>query len=368
MIRWFGLGHALVLLGEIGCILHGATLLLTIKQLQGRIDKQPRAKILNLPTPLKEMPRLTKALGSPRLWIKRDDCTGLAFGGNKERKAEFVLGYALSKKADVVITTGGIQSNHVRCTTAAARKLGVKSVLIIEGEEPEAYDGNLLLDYLMGAELRFVAAKEGSIDSIMEETARELEQKGHRPYVIPMGASYDVGAVAYANAMLELLTQAHEKGFAIDYVVHAAGSGGTQAGLVLANKAVGSKAKILGVCVAEEGSWLADRTVAIANEASRLLGLDIAVTSKDVNIEVYAGKGYGVLSTEVTDAIRLVAQTEGILLDPVYTGKAMAGLIDMIKSGRFSKDENVVFVHTGGLPALFPYKQGLVQGTNAPDG
>lgn len=338
--------------------------MLTIKQLQDRIDKQPRARILNLPTPLEEMPRLSKKLGGPRLWIKRDDCTGLAFGGNKERKAEFVLGDALSKKANVVITTGGIQSNHVRCTTAAARKLGLESVLIIQGEKPKTFDGNLLLDYLMGAELRFVTTKGADIDSIMKETAKELEQQGQTPYVIPTGASYSTGAVAYANAMLELLTQAREKDFKIDYVAHAAGSGGTQAGLVLANKAVGSGAKILGVCVEEDGSWLIDKTVEIANDASELLDLGVIVTVKDVNVEVYAGKGYGVLSSEVTDTIRLTAQTEGILLDPIYTGKALAGLINMIKSGRLGKEENVVFIHTGGLPALFPYKAELVQGTS----
>ena len=309
------------------------------------------------------MPRLSKTLDGPRLWFKRDDCTGLAFGGNKERKAEFVIADALQKNADIVITTGAVQSNHTRATAAAARKVGLKAVLILQGEKPETYDGNLLLDYLLGTDIRFVSVDWREVGSIVNETARKLEQEGHTPYIIPSGASYSVGAVAYANAMLEMLTQAQEIGFKINHVVHAVGSGGTQAGLVLTNKMLNSQVGVYGICVEEDGDWLIKKTVKIANATSNLLGISVNVQSKDVNvIEGYAGKAYGTATPECMEAIKLVAQTEGILLDPVYTSKAMAGLIDMVRCNRFKKDENVVFIHTGGTPALFPYKQQLVQG------
>jgi len=332
----------------------------TIQSLRRKIDKLPRAKLVNLPTPLEEMPRLTKLLKGPRLWIKRDDCTGLAFGGNKERKTEFVMGDALSKKADVVITTGGIQSNHVRATTAAARKLGLRAVLVLRGEKPESYDGNLLLDHLLGAELRFVNVDWRETDPVLRDVAKIWREKGHVPYVIPGGASYSVGAVAYVDAMVELLVQAQNASLKISHIVHAAGSGGTQAGLILAGKALESKIGILGVCVEPENGWLVKETVEIVNEAAKLLDVKVSVKPSDVTLIKEYSEEYGVLTPEVSDAIKLVAQTEGILLDPVYTGKAMAGLIDIIKQKRFKKEDNVVFIHTGGTPALFAYKKELV--------
>lgn len=203
----------------------------TPDDLKVRIDKMPRTKLLNLPTPLQELRRLSKVLGGPHLWIKREDCTCLTLGGgNKERKTEFVMADALKKGADVVVTTGAIQSNHARATAAAARRLSLKVVLVLEGKEPKEYDGNLLLDYLLGADIRFVSADWTEIDSILEETAKRLKQEGHVPYVVPSGASYSVGAVAYVNAMLELAEQTQDAKIGIDYVIHAAGSGGTQAG------------------------------------------------------------------------------------------------------------------------------------------
>jgi len=334
----------------------------TITGLQARIDRLPRIRLVNLPTPLAEMPRLSKALGGPRLWIKRDDCTGLAFGGNKERKAEFAIADALSKKADVVITTGPVQSNHARATVAAARKVGLNVVLVLKGEKPRSHDGNLLLDHLFGAEIRFFHGTETSWEKNqpMEKIAKELMDEGHVPYIIPGGASYPVGTVAYANTLIELLNQAQGFDFKIDYIVHAAGSGGTQAGLVLANKALKSKINILGISAEPYCDWLVEKTVDIANRAAKLLDIKVNVEPKDVTlIKDYAGEAYGVLTPEALDAIKLVAQTEGILLDPVYTCKAMAGLIDMIKHGRFDKNENVVFVHTGGTPALFAYRKDL---------
>ncbi len=335
--------------------------MMTEEELQKRIDRLPRARLANLPTPLEKMPHLSSALKGPQLWIKREDSTGLAFGGNKERKAEFSLGDALSKKADVVITIGPLQSNHSRATAAAAARLGLKVVLVITGKKPSNYDGNLLLNNLLGAEIRFLEGKPSKLikTRFMEEIAAELERKGHVPYVIPAGASYPPGAVAYVNAMLELLTQARKNGFKVDALVHAAGSGGTQAGLVLANKALGSKVRIIGISAEpHSGEHLTKETMEIAGETAKLLHLDVVVKPEDVILnEDYAGKAYEKPTPEALNAIKLVAKTEGIVLDPIYTGRAMAGLIDLTKKGGFSKDDNVVFMHTGGTPALFSYKR-----------
>ena len=337
--------------------------MITAEELLRRIDRIPRVKLVNLPTPLEKMPRLTSALNGPQLWIKREDCTGLASGGNKERKAEFSLGDALSKKADTVITVGPLQSNHSRATAAAATKLGLKVVLVITGERPGSYDGNLLLNNLLGAEIRFLEGKPSKLAKtrLMQEIAADLKRKGRVPYVIPAGASYPVGAIAYVNAMLELLAQARKNGFKVDALVHAAGSGGTQAGLVLANKALGSKVKLLGICAEPHiKAKLVEETVEIARGAARLLDIDVSVEPEDVILnEDYAGKAYEVPPPEAISAVKLVAQTEGILLDPIYTGRAMAGLVYLIKQEHFEKDDNIVFLHTGGTPALFPYRKYL---------
>ena len=338
-------------------------MLMTADELQRRIDRFPRVKLVNLPTPLEKMPRLTSALNSPQLWIKREDCTGLAFGGNKERKAEFSLGDALSKKADTVITVGPAQSNHARATAAAARKLGLKVILVLSGEKPSSYDGNLLVNRLLGAEIRFLEGKPSKLDRMRftEEIAADLRKRGQTLYVIPAGASYPPGAIAYVNAMLELLSQAKKCGFRIDHIVHAAGSGGTQAGLILANKALGSEVNILGICAEPQvKDKLIEETVEIARATAKLLDLDVVVKPGDVILnEDYAGKAYEDPTPEALNAIKLVAETEGILLDPIYTGRAMAGLIDLVKQDHFEKDENIVFIHTGGTPTLFPYREDL---------
>jgi len=334
--------------------------LITAEELQRKIDKFPRVKLVNLPTPLEKMPRLTKSLNGPQLWVKREDCTGLAFGGNKERKAEFSMGDALSKKADVVITIGPIQSNHARATAAAARKLGLKVILVLTGEKPSSYDGNLLLNRLLGAEIRFLKGTPSKLDRarFMEEIAADLREKGRVPYVIPAGASYPPGAIAYANAMLELFEQARKYDFRIDHIVHAAGSGGTQAGLVLANKALGSRVDVLGICAEPHSQdHLARETIEIMRATAKMLDVQVMVKSDYVVLnEDYAGEAYEVPTSEALNAIRLVAQTEGIMLDPIYTGRAMAGLVNLIGQRHFEKDDNVVFIHTGGTPTLFPYR------------
>ncbi len=333
-----------------------------VADLQKRIDKLPRIKLAKLPTPLEESPRLTKFLGGPKLWVKRDDLTGIAFGGNKERKTEFAMADAIQKGADVIITTGPLQSNHAMVTAAAAKKLGLKVVLVLRGKAPQEYDGNLLLDHLFGADIRFVQVGWQQALPAMEKVAEELRKEGQKPYIVPGGASYPTGAVGYVNAMLELAKQAEEKDLNINYIVHASGSGGTQAGLVLANKALKTEIEILGMCVEPNATQLlAEEIVEIANGVAKLLDLKEVVNRKDVVlIDDYAGEGYGVLTPEAVEAIKLFAQTAGILLDPVYTGKAMAGLIDLIRQEHFKRDDNVVFVHTGGTPALFVYKEQLI--------
>lgn len=331
-----------------------------INELLSKISKIPRVNLVNLPTPLQALPRLSETLNGPRLWIKRDDCTGLALGGNKERKTEFALADALSKHADVVITTGDIQSNHSRATAAATKKLGLKAILVLRGKKPKNYIGNLLLDYLLDVDIRFVQVNWQEVRPVMEEIAEEVKKEGHVPYIIPAGASYPVGAVSYVNAMAEVLAQASEIGVKINHLVHAAGSGGTQAGLVLGNKILETNVQVLGICVEPGGDHLAKKTAEVACGAAKVLGLEETVDLNDVIlIEDYVGQGYGVLTKEVTEAIKLLAQTEGILLDPVYTGKAMAGLIDMIRQKRFKKNDNVIFIHTGGTPALFVYNTRL---------
>jgi len=322
------------------------------------INRLQRIRLANLPTPLEEMPRLSKVLGGPRLWIKRDDLTGSVFGGNKLRKLEFEMAEARSKGADVVVSDGVLQSNHARTVVTAARKLGLGVVLVLRGEEPREYDGNLLLDRIFGADIRFVRAEWHETGAITKKVVEELRGEGHNPYVIYF--SSPIGSVGYVNAFLELITQARKMKLKIDHIVHAAGSGGTQAGLIVGNKALKAEVEVIGISEEPDGDYLLNTTVEIANGCTKLLGLDFSITSEDVKLLYdYAGEGHGIVTKEAIDTIRFVAETEGILLDPVYTSKAMAGLIDLTKQGRFGKRENVVFLHTGGLPAIFAYKNEL---------
>ena len=324
--------------------------------LQRRIDEFPRVRLANLPTPLEEMARLSEALGGPRLLIKRDDYTGLTFGGNKVRKLEFEMADAMRKGADVIVTSGLLQSNHARSTAVAARKLGLEAVLILREEEPEEYDGNLLLDHVFGADVRFVRVERPEVGEVTRKIFEELRGEGHTPYFVPF--SSPLGSVGYVNAVLELQKQAKDMGINIDHVVHAAGSGGTQAGLVVGNKALNTGIDVVGISVEPDCDWLLKETVEIVNGCAELLGLD--VSAGDVTLlRDYVGEEYGVLTKEVEDAIRLVAEKEGVLLDPVYTGRAMAGLVDLVRRGYFDEGETVVFVHTGGTPAVFVYRDEL---------
>ena len=322
----------------------------------------PRIRLGHMPTPLERMEALSRHLGGPSIWIKRDDCTGLSTGGNKTRKLEYLMADALAHGADTVITAGALQSNHARQTAAAAAKLGLTCHLVVDnrtGRTDAAYteSGNMLLDRLHGAH---IARHPGGTDlpGEMETLAAELRDSGRKPYVIPIGGSNVVGALGYANAALELLAQAAGIGLRIDHLVHASGSTGTQAGLVVGMQALNAGIPVLGVSVGAPRETLEPRVLALAEQAAAHLGLPGLVGARNVQVTSdYVGQAYGVPTEGMIEAVRLVAGKEGILLDPVYSGKAMAGLIDLIGKGRFGKDDNVVFLHTGGAVGLFGYPE-----------
>jgi D-cysteine desulfhydrase family pyridoxal phosphate-dependent enzyme len=311
------------------------------------------------PTPLQRMFRLSKVLGGPRLFVKRDDMSDLAFGGNKARKLEFLFADARNKGADVVISVGAVQSNCACMVASAARRLGMKPVLVLVGKEPDVPDGNLLLDKLLSAEIHF-ADNSGQVEEFMNRLADKFRAKGHNPYVIPAGASIPSTVPGYALAMEELANQFNQIGETFDYVVCACGTGGTQAGLIFGAKLLGIKTKILGASVFASKADASRTIVQLVNGSAKLLDVDLSIVPEEVTVfDDYIKEGYGVLNNEVTEAIKLMAETEGIFLDPIYTGKAMVMLIDLIKKGYFKKDDNVVFFHTGGLPALFLYRNEL---------
>ncbi|MFC7554171.1 D-cysteine desulfhydrase [Pseudoroseomonas wenyumeiae] len=320
----------------------------------------PRIRLGHMPTPLEPMENLSRHLGGPKLWIKRDDCTGLSTGGNKTRKLEFLMADALAQGADTVITQGATQSNHARQTAAAAAKLGLACHILLEdrtGFTDEAYtqSGNVLLDQLHGAE---ISHRPGGADmqAEMEVLAGELRSKGRKPYVIPGGGSNPVGALGYVNAALELVAQAAEMGLRIDHVVHATGSAGTQAGLVTGLVALNANIPVLGIGVRAPKAKQEANVLALAERVAEHLGLPGIVKAEHVVANTdYVGQGYGIPTEGMVEAVKLLAEKEGILLDPVYSGKGMAGLIDLIGKGQFKKDENVVFIHTGGAVGLFGY-------------
>jgi len=312
------------------------------------------------PTPLQIMPRLSTVLGGPRLFVKRDDMTDLSFGGNKARKLEFLFADAKNKGADVVVSVGAVQSNCVCMVASAARRLGMKPVLVLVGKAPEVYDGNLLLDKILSADIHFIEEYGPHVEDFMNRLADEFRAKGHKPYVIPAGASMSSTVPGYALAMQELVNQFNQIGEKLDYVVCACGTGGTQAGLIFGAKLLDIKTKILSASVFASNADASRTIVQLVNGSAELLDLDLSIVPEEVTVfDDYIKDGYGVLNNEVTGAIKLVAETEGIFLDPVYTGKAMVMLIDLIKRGYFKEDSNVVFFHTGGFPALFLYRNEL---------
>ncbi len=309
----------------------------------------PRIHIAHLPTPVESLPRLGAALGGPRLLAKRDDQTGLAMGGNKTRKLEFALAEAQAHGARTLVTTGAAQSNHCRQTAAIAARVGLDCILVLNGDAKAAPSGNLLLDRLFGAEIVWTETREER-DAALQQTFQNAWDSGRRPYLLPLGASNAVGALGYAFAFEELMSQSVNP----DWIVFASSSGGTQAGLVLGARRRGWKGKILGISVDEPEVKLQTMVAGIATEASERFGEKMVFKPSEILVNCdYIGAGYGMMAGPEIEAIRLFASTEGLLVDPVYTGRAAAGMIDLIRKGYFKKDETVLFWHTGGTPALF---------------
>ena len=317
----------------------------------------PRVRVANLPTPLEDAPRLSAALGGPRILIKRDDLTGLALGGNKTRKLEWLLGEARAAGADCVITIGAGQSNHCRQTAAAAAKAGLDCFLILTPPFHGEAQGNLLLDNLLGAKIMRVEAREAdAVQVATDDLIGRLRAAGRHPQLIPVGGSTPIGALGYALCAIELGDQLTAANVRPTRLYCSSGSAGTQSGLVVGAAGVKAPYKIIGVSPGGKGTDIAARVAKLSTETAELLGLDRRFTIEDISVDDrYTGPAYGTLTPACTEAIRLVARTEGILLDPVYAGKAMAGLIDHIRCGDIGLDESVVFVHTGGSPALFAY-------------
>jgi L-cysteate sulfo-lyase len=308
-----------------------------------------RLNFAHLPTPIETLPRLSEALGGPRLLIKRDDQTGLAFGGNKTRKLEFLVAEARDQGAKTLVSGGALQSNHCRQTAAAAARFGLKCILVLTGEKPQHPSANLLLDELFGAEIVHVAERKDR-DRILKETFDHAAKGGMQPYLVPYGGSNPTGALGYAFAMKEVMEQNLE----VDWIVFATSSGGTHAGLLLGQRVFGYKGKVLGISVDEPEEWLRQHVSDLASLASGKLGERIEFTPADVLANAnYCSAGYGVLTDQEREAIRLFATCEALLLDPVYTGRAAAGMIDLIRKGFFKENETVLFLHTGGQPALF---------------
>jgi L-cysteate sulfo-lyase len=327
-----------------------------------RIESLARFPLAHLPTPIEELRSLSRDLGGPELLIKRDDQTGLALGGNKTRKLEFLVGQALEQGADTLITAGAVQSNHCRQTAAAAARAGLQCELVLSGTKPELPNGNLLLDGLLGARIHWSERSERVAK--LRELSDQLCKEGRKPYLIPVGGSNGVGATGYVLAMLELAGQLDGMKRRVDHVVFASSSGGTQAGIVVGAKVTGFKGKLHGVRIDKDdqpGVPYPQELANIANETAQYIGFDAKCTASDFKVDYsYLGGGYGVVSDLEREAIRLLGSREGIVLDPVYTGRAMGALIDLVRKKTFCSGETVLFWHTGGAPALFAYAQDLV--------
>ncbi|MFN8411490.1 MAG: D-cysteine desulfhydrase family protein [Anaerolineales bacterium] len=319
----------------------------------------PRVKFAHLPTPIESLDKLSKALNGPRILVKRDDQTGLAFGGNKTRKLEFLIAEAQEQGADLLISGGALQSNHCRQTAAAAARYGFDCTLVLTGEMPAQASANLLLDQLFGAKIITVADRKDR-DRILQETFDNAVKAGRKPYLVPYGGSSSTGALGYAFAVEEFINQMVHA----DWIVFGTSSGGTHAGLVLGQRVFGFKGKVLGISIDEPEAQLKTHVSELASQASERIGERINFTHDDVLAnENYCQAGYGVFGEGEREAIRLFASHEGLLLDPVYTGRAAAGMIDLIRKGFFQKEETVLFWHTGGQPALFAdkYSQDLIK-------
>lgn len=315
-----------------------------------------------LPTPLQRLRNLEAALGpgTPRIWMKRDDLTGLAFGGNKARKLEYLVEDARRLGATVLVSEGAVQSNHARMAAAAARVAGMRCVLVLNAAHGQDVVGNLLLDQLLLADVRMTQTREER-NALMASIGDKLRASGEVPYVIPTGGSVPLGAVSYVAAVAETLEQLQEVGEAPTSLYFASGSLGTQAGLVAGARAFSAPFAIEGVAVLHPVEQLIERCAVLATQTAELVGLDARFSPKEIRLDGrYIGQDYGIATPEGLEAIRLLAQTEAILLDPVYSGKAMAAMLAAIKEGRFAADDSVLFLHTGGGPSLFAFGEALL--------
>ncbi len=325
-----------------------------------RLGRYPKVSLAVKPTPLEPLSRLGRVLGGLQLWVKRDDLTGLGGGGNKVRKLEYLLGEALARGADTLVTTGAWQSNHARQTAAAAARLGLACHLLLSPGRPQANvaysrSGNVLLDRLLGARLHVLDPEEAPITA-MERLAAQLASQGAKPYVIPRGGTCLLGDLGYAECAVELLAQARAQDIHLDRVVLASGSGGSHAGLVAGFHAMGAAVRVTGVAVRARVDEQRPLVARLAAQAAEALGAESQPPDEAVEVtDAYLGAGYGEPTQPMKEALALAASTEGLLLDPVYTGKAMAGLVDLVRRGEIGRDETVVFLHTGGLPGLFAY-------------
>ncbi len=328
-------------------------------QLPEALLKLPRVNLALLPTPLYKLDKLTALLNGPTIYIKRDDMTGLAGGGNKTRKLEFIIADALKQNADCLVTAGGIQSNHCRQTAAAASRYGLDCHIVFGAKPSSIYEGNYFIDHLLGA--KFYWTERRLRPQKMEEVATELRAQGKNPYIIPVGGSNALGTMGYATTMFEIEAQIKDAGIRIDHLIFGTSSGGTQAGLILGSWLSGFSGKVTGISIDQVPDDQSDYKyqafiLAIANAAAQMLSVDHIFSHKEININYdYLGEGYGVLSDLDKEATLLLVRSEGILVGPVYTGRAMGGLIDLIRKGHFSKDENVLFLHSGDDIALHAY-------------
>jgi len=329
------------------------------------ISRFPRLHFAHLPTPLEPLKNLSKLLNGPNIFIKRDDCTGLATGGNKTRKLEFLMGDALQKKADTIITQGATQSNHTRQTVAISSKLGMRCEIVLEDrtqskDQDYLENGNVLLDKLFGANIRSVPSGT-DINSEMLKIADDIYKKGGKPYIIPGGGSNPIGALGYINCAMELVGQLNDRSLRIDHLVLATGSAGTQAGLVVGMEGTRSGIPVLGISVNTNKETQEKKVFELSEKTCEFIGItDSVKREKVVANGDYVGLGYGQPTEGMIEAVELLAREEGILLDPVYSGKGMAGLIDLIRKGKFQKTQNVVFLHTGGSVGLFAYRKTFI--------
>jgi len=331
-------------------------------------DTFPRTKLCHQPTPIEALPRLTESLGGPELFIKRDDCTGLATGGNKTRKLEFLVGEALEQNADTLVTQGAVQSNHVRQTAAAACKVGMKCHVLLERRVPDrdsTYEetGNVLLNTLFGATHEFRPAGL-DMNAEAEAVSNSLRDDGQRPYFIPGGGSNSTGALGYSVCAQEIADHSQSTGQDFDWLVMATGSTGTQAGLVAGFHSIGHPLPVMGISVRQPQEKQINAVHALTQKTLEKLGSDGVTLNKILVDDGYVGEGYGIPAESTLEAIQLLAQQEGILLDPVYSAKGMAGLIGMVREGFFKKTDKVLFLHTGGASALFAYQKQLLASLN----